>query len=291
MVVYCTGSRPYTEPLPPDPTDPHHHRTTVSLETGLSPARLAKVFPAEEPRTVAVIGDSHSAVLVLQNLFYLAAMSHTRLRIRWFTRTAKLKYAELDEDEGVVFNENTGLRGEAARFALAQLEGDMLERSDAGGFIKRYILPSAADAAAEREKVLVEGLQGVDFVFQAIGFMRNRLPDTRPGTVSPVGRPKVLQFNPLAGNFFPQTAGPGKAIGLFGAGIAFPEMELTAAGAPRQPAVGVWKFGDFLQRAVPKWVEATKTGRIQRQLELPARAKLSNKGKRRLDQIRGLPYR
>ncbi|KAL2263393.1 hypothetical protein VTK26DRAFT_7032 [Humicola hyalothermophila] len=288
MVVYCTGSRPHVEPLPRDPDDPDgSRRTTMSLETGLSPSRLRKVLPSAEPRTVAVIGDSHSAVLVLQNLFYLAAMSHTRLRIRWFTHTAHLRYAELDEAEGVVLNENTGLRGEAARFARAQLEGDTLLRSDAGAFITRYLLPPAP--AGEREAVLADGLRGVDFVFQAAGFTRNRLPDTRPDLVLPVGKPRVLEFNPLAGNFFPRALGPGRAIGLFGAGIAFPEMQLTPAGAPRQPAVAVWKFMDFLQRAVPRWVESTRTGRIERQLEVPW-ARRALRAEERLRRKRDLPY-
>lgn len=103
IVVYCIGSRPETESLPRSDTGAV---TRVSLETGLAPSRLAKIFPADEARTVAVIGGSHSAVLVLRNLFRLAAVSHHRLRIRWFTPSASFKYTTLTDD-GILHHEHT----------------------------------------------------------------------------------------------------------------------------------------------------------------------------------------
>jgi hypothetical protein len=267
IVVYCLGSRPETENLPPSDTG---RLTRLSLETGLAPSRLAKLLPSDEPRTIAVIGDSHSAVLILRNLFRLAVVSHQRLRIRWFTPTANLKYADFTDD-GVLLNENTGLKGEAARFARTQLEGDLLKRSDAGTFITRFILPTnnadRVQQAKDRDALYRANLDGVRYVFQAIGWTRNRLPLTRPGLAGPAGKAKKMMFNSVTGTFFPRSEGPETVIGLFGAGSAFPEMELTAKG--RQPAVGAWKFMQFLQKAVPRWVDAVKRGKINQQLEPP----------------------
>ncbi|SPQ19353.1 fda2512a-ebbe-4105-9c05-62a84ea4a32b [Thermothielavioides terrestris] len=264
MVVYCTGSHPITTELPLD-------IPRLSLETGLAPSRLAKLLPTDKPCTVAVIGDGHSAVLTLRNLFYLAAISHRHLRIRWFTRTANLRYAE-ETPEGVILNENTGLMGEAARFARAQLEGDKLETSDAGAFITRVILPTSAgnDESATQSpeelesEVLAQNLEGVDYVIQAIGFTRSRLPALVPRLSpyrDPLGKPKRMVFNALTGWFFPNFASRSNVIGLFGAGSAFPELEFTSEGW-RSPAVSMWKFMRFLQRMVPKWIEATKKGKF-----------------------------
>lgn len=217
-------------------------------------------MPEGQERTFAVIGDSHSAVLVLRNLFHLTATSNRRLQIRWFTRNANLVYAQPTED-GVVLNENTGLKGEAARFALTQLEGDMLKCSDAGTFIKRFILPENASA---QRGLLERQLEGVDYVFQAIGFRRNRIPRTLPGLSqfdeATSKLEKKIRFNPHWCNFHPRDESERTTIGLFGAGIAFPEVELTSSGA-YQPAVGIWKFMKFLQTAVPHWVESVRTGR------------------------------
>lgn len=84
MVVFCTGARP----IVPEPSLPV---PILGLESSLSLTRLAKILPKDH-RTVAVIGNGHSAVLVLRNLFRLAATTHRRLRIRWFTRSEHFKY-------------------------------------------------------------------------------------------------------------------------------------------------------------------------------------------------------
>lgn len=295
LVVYCTGTRPLDQPLPV-PT------SRLPPETGLSPTRLAKLLPADERRTVAVIGDGHVAVLTLRNLFRLAAVSHRRLRIKWLTRSVHLKYAAEDEEgSGVVRNEFDGLMGEAAWFARNQLDGERLEEGGVGRFVERVVLPSSFSSSAsasssssegagggvaggahqgggskkesrakqrdkEREaaeaEVLRKELEGVDYVFQCIGFTRARLPEVRPGLGvygGPLGKPKKLVFNALTGSFFPNWGMRDQVIGLFGAGSAFPESVFTSEGW-RKPAVGVWRFMSFLQRMVPRWVDATERG-------------------------------
>ncbi|KAL2129232.1 hypothetical protein VTI74DRAFT_8061 [Chaetomium olivicolor] len=413
MVIYCTGTRPQVTALPAPVS-------RISLETALSPSRLGRLLPRGEERTVAVLGDGFSAVLALRNLFRLAVISHRKLRIRWFTRTANLRYAEQTAD-GVILNEHNGLMGEAARFARTQLEGERLELGDARAYIRRVVFPKVGEAeqkgeetgregkekveetrggeqvvrievkgedkqsargaegtegveatggqeikdegvkgkngkglalqgvegaegakrieqyeeieqgeeferiegpegidgaeepdgvegdeepkrpgevdGAETEKVkgpvgeevkettwakrkrlakeelerdllewevLRKELKDVDYFVQATGFVRGRLPDVRPGfgpREGPLGKPKKLIFNPLTGAFFPSFGSRNDALGLFGAGSAFPESVFTSEGW-RHPAVSVFKFMWFLKRMVPEWVDATSRGRF-----------------------------
>ncbi|KAH0135786.1 hypothetical protein KCU86_g25381, partial [Aureobasidium melanogenum] len=87
-MILCTGSSPTNQQLPVEVAD----LSALDLDHALSPTLLAKAIP-NEPTTVAVIGASHSAVLVLINLYNLASTTHPDLRIKWFTRHP-LRYAE-----------------------------------------------------------------------------------------------------------------------------------------------------------------------------------------------------
>ncbi|KAK4127157.1 hypothetical protein N657DRAFT_641104 [Parathielavia appendiculata] len=283
IVVYCTGTHPKVTALPL-PID------RLTVETALAPSRLKLLLPRDEHRRVAVFGSGHTAVLVLRNLFRLAAISHRKLRIRWFTRSENLVYAEpdpyydLDEDlasavkgEGVewgadmrVKNESGGLAGEAAWFARTQLEGERLKGSDAGQFIERIVLPQVEEGLSEQEReakeheFMLQGghLERVDHVVQCIGWERARLPELRPGLGpwrGPIGKPKKLIFNALTGSFFPSGGKRNEVVGLYGAGSAFPELVPTTKGW-REPAVGIWKFMKFVNKMVPRWVQATKKG-------------------------------
>jgi hypothetical protein len=218
-------------------------------------------------------------VLALRNLFRLAAVSHRQLRIRWFTRSANLTYATFRDDDGALLHENDGLMGEAARFAKTMLEGERLATSGAGAYITRFVLPAVGEGEGndgtkmtEKEREIMEGdamrpdLEGVDYVVQCIGFERARLPEVRPGLgalAGPVGKPKRLVFNGLTGSLFPSSGSRNEVVGLFGAGSAFPELELAVEGW-RQPAVGVWKFMRFVTKMAPRWVAATKVGQFTR---------------------------
>ncbi len=211
--------------------------------------------------------------------------------MKWLTRRAELRYAA-DGGGGVVLNELDGLTGETAGFAWEMLEGERLESSAAGKFIKRVVLPSVegldmgpearsggpgwgrnprgggrtgekerAREVLERE-VLERELEGVEYVVQCIGFGRGALPEVRPGLGAlegPLGKPKRILFNGVNGSFFPNGGRREQVIGLFGAGSAFPELVFTTQGW-RQPAVSVLRFMGFLKRMVPGWVEATKKG-------------------------------
>lgn len=110
----------------------HLKMNAIHLDTALAPSKLQTLFDPSSPATVAVIGASHSAILVLRNLYKIANTSHPNLRIKWFTRN-KLRYAV--KMDGWILRDNTGLKGEAAEWARQNLEED-------GVFEKSPVTPS-----------------------------------------------------------------------------------------------------------------------------------------------------
>ena len=238
-LILCTGAAPTGIPL----SVPGLQLTQIHLETMFQPTQLVKIIPPSTPTTIAVIGASHSAILVLLNLFHLAQRSHPHLRVRWFTRNA-LKYA-LYED-GKIYYDNTGLKGLAADFAREQLEDDKLPTSPAGKFITKI------DCSRDEKAAYKQHLPECTHVVHAVGFTTNPLPKlTRNGKA--LGTPT---YDHLNGGF---ADAQGKSIpGLFGAGIAFPEKVTDPAGHP-ELSVGLWKFMTYLKRVVPTWMGEAET--------------------------------
>jgi hypothetical protein len=125
---------------------------------------------------------------------------------------------------------------------------------------------SEMERAVREGEAIKKDLEGVDYVVQDAGFRRTRLPEVRPGLGvlgGPVGKAKNLVFNASTGSFYPNGASRDKVLGLFGAGSAFPEGQRSVE-ASGQLGVGVWNFMQSLQRLVPRWVLATKKGRLPR---------------------------
>jgi hypothetical protein len=118
--------------------------------------------------TVGVIGASHSAILVLRNLYILASTSHPSLRIKWFTRHP-LRYAE--EMDGWIRRDNTGLKGAVATWAKDNLEEDKLPTSDVHNYLEKIF-----STAEQQEEVYADHIPTCDFVVQAIGFTKNPVP-------------------------------------------------------------------------------------------------------------------
>jgi len=279
-IAFCTGCHPRTENLRLKSS------SRIPLETALSKNGLIQALRrVNKPPTVAVVGDGHCAVYVLKNLFELVTSTHPGLRVRWITRTPHLKYVE--KRDGITYNKNTGLKGEIASFARSQLEGDVLRTSEAGKFIERIIVPVSrhAQMAAELTRpdngylvddgvvplveedrmkpVYQKELHGVDFVIQAIGFVRNKLPELRLpveaglNNVPYVSNPKHLMFDSVTGTIFygeRDSREKSAPIGLYGAGSAFPELERTSPGLPREPAVSMAKFMKYLECNAPEWI-------------------------------------
>lgn len=242
-LIMCTGSSPNNSPLPV--TIPSLHN--LDLDCALSPTLLETTLSPLGPTSVAVVGASHSAILVLRNLYNLARTSKPDLRITWFTRH-KLRYAE--QRDGWILRDNTGLKGEAAEWARNNLEPDTMPNSD----VSKYINKVAYEAGAEKE-TYEQHLQGVDFYVQAIGYSRDPIPTLRTSE----GRAIEPVFDHENGHF--EYAGKGgdregklqKLPGLFGAGIAWPARVVDPEGNVEY-AVGFFKFMKHIKKVVGTWV-------------------------------------
>ena len=231
MLVLCTGSSPTTGPLPVSGFQ------EIGLDPALNPPHLAKLLPSHSPLLVGVIGASHSAILVLQNLYNLASSTHPKLRIRWFTRHP-LRYAE--EREGWIFADNTGLKGDVAVWAKENLEEDKLPSSPVSEYLEKISTP-----VGKEEDHYKLHLPDCTHVVQAIGFKQNELP-----VLEKDGRKLEAKYDYRTGGFEDGKGGRVKA--LYAAGIAWPERVVDPEGNTEY-AVGLWKFMTYLTRVVKDW--------------------------------------
>ncbi|KAE8453418.1 hypothetical protein EG329_010279 [Mollisiaceae sp. DMI_Dod_QoI] len=231
MLVLCTGSSPTTGPLPVT------HLQEIGLDPALNPPLLSKIIPQDTRVTIGVIGASHSAILVLRNLYYLASSTHPLLRIKWFTRHP-LRYAE--ERGDWIYRDNTGLKGDVAVWAQENLEEDRLPTSDVSKYLEK--VSTTRDTEQEDYK---EHLKDCTHVVQAIGFHANEIP-----VLDREGEKLEIKYNNETGGFEDKD---GKQVkGLYAAGIAFPERVVDPEGNVEH-AVGLAKFMNFLKRVVPTW--------------------------------------
>ncbi|KAH6983294.1 pyridine nucleotide-disulfide oxidoreductase-domain-containing protein [Ilyonectria sp. MPI-CAGE-AT-0026] len=254
-LVLCTGSSPIENPLPIIEKLPGTLEM-VHLDIGLTPSELAKTINSDA--TVAVVGASHSAILVLMNLYNMAASSHPQLRIKWFTRHKDLSYAEYMD--GWILRDNTGLKGQAAQWARENLEGDAFATSPVSKVMTKLWTPRG-----EEDQIYRAQLPSCTHIIQAIGYKRDALPDLAVAeSVDAKPEPLAIQHDDLTGRFFSKSPtgsssnGRQHIPGLFGAGIAFPERVIDPLGNVEH-AVGFWKFMRFLRKSVPQWVDPSKT--------------------------------
>lgn len=238
-LVFCTGSSPNNDPLPVDVPGIH----ALDLDTALSPIRLSAAVNNDGLSSIAVIGASHSAVIVLMNLYHLATTTRPDLRVKWLTRHP-LRYAQ--QMDGWILRDNTGLKGEAATWAKNNLEADVFEKSDVSKYMSRIEYP-----AGEEETVFKQHLLGCERYIKAIGYSRNRLPVIKTTT----GEAVTPYFDHERGSFNYKRNGSDDSIklpGLYGAGIAFPER-VTDPHGNVELAVGFFKFMKFVKRVSPEW--------------------------------------
>lgn len=188
---------------------------------------------------------------------------------------------QLGDRPRMMLNELDGLQGLAAGWARQELEGESLATSKAGGIIERLILPKPPPPAnpqsqrqqrlweEQREELegrfILEHAASAWRIFHCVGFEPARLPEIRPALAplertAPGGR-QQLAVNDRTGSFYPAGGDPAVAIGLFGAGAAFPESVAVPDG-PRKPAVSMLAFGQFVKRMAPLWVEAARAGQM-----------------------------
>lgn len=183
----------------------------IPLEVALDPARLEQL--ALDGATVAVFGSSHSSMIALPNLL----ATPVRKVINFYR--SPLRYAVYLED-WILFDD-TGLKGEAARWARENIDGTYPERLD------RCWVDSPGFG---------ERLRECSHVVYTVGFQRRGLPAT------PQWGP--LDYDPRTGILAP---------GLFGVGIAFPEYRVNPLGSGEY-RVGLHKFMQRLDDALPLWL-------------------------------------
>jgi hypothetical protein len=201
-------------------------------------------------KTVAVVGASHSAILVLLNLYNLAKTTHPDLKIKWFTRSP-LRYAV--PKDGWILRDNTGLKGKAADWAKENLEDDKLASSDVGQYITQHKTEKGLE-----DEIYKKELPGCTHIVQAIGYQRDATTsievDGKPFPLSPKAD---VGYNSSTGQFVDSDGKP--VQGLYGAGIAFPERVVDPEGNVEY-AVGFWKFMRYLKKVVPDWTTQPKEG-------------------------------
>ncbi len=230
LLVLCTGASPTSGPLPVSIPE-------IGLDPALKPSYLTTILPTDSKQTIAVIGASHSAILVLRNLYNLASSTHPLLRIKWFTRHP-LRYAE--ERDGWIFRDNTGLKGDVAVWARENLEEDRLPKSPVSEFLTKV-----STSREREEEDYRRELPGCDRVVQAIGYRPVEIP-----VLEKEGKKMEVKYDHETGQF---RDGGGEVVkGLYGAGIAWPERVVDPEGNV-EFAVGLWKFMRYLKRVVPKW--------------------------------------
>lgn len=184
-------------------------------EVSLESALNKKLLPhyCSAEDTIAVFGSSHSAIIVLENLLNLPIK-----KVINFYRTP-LRYAVYKE-EGILFD-NTGLKGKAADWAKRNIDDllhEKLQREYSSSENIKKHLPQCnkviyATGFIRRDSILIEGLTDIPH-------------NTQTGEITP---------------------------GLFGLGIAFPEVKTDVFGNT-EAQVGLWKFMDYLNRVLPSWL-------------------------------------
>ena len=242
-LILCNGSSPNNDPLPVYIPNIQ----VLDLDAALSPTRLSATISPLGPMTIAVIGASHSAVLVLMNLYALAASAKPDLRVRWLTRHP-LRYAEFMD--GWILRDNTGLKGEAADFARQNIEPEVFAQSNVSKYISRIHYETG-----DEEGTFEENLPGCNFYVQAIGYSPNPIPTLRTNR----GKEITPYFDHEKGSFTYVKESDGGEIGdlarlpgLYGAGIAWPERVVDPHGNV-ELAVGFKKFMNFVKKVSPSW--------------------------------------
>lgn len=179
-VVLATGSRPKTLD--------YNCKQTIPLDIALSKTALAQEVTAED--TVAVVGSSHSAILLLK---FLSELSVKRI-INFYKKP--LLYA-IDMGTWILHNAN-GLKGETAQWAK-----EVLEKNPPANLVRIHNNQATRDA----------WLPLCNKIIYAVGYERNDLPT--------VNGASTVTYDDHSGIIAPR---------LFGIGIAFPEGYIDPLG-------------------------------------------------------------
>ncbi len=166
--------------------------------------------------TIAVFGSSHSAIIIIRHLVELGIK-----KIYNFYRSP-CRYA-IDMGTWILFD-NTGLKGQTATWARTHIDGTLPEN------LLRFTV---------NDHRIARYLPDCDQVIYAVGF------EKRDHIV--IGDSEENAHNPHVGIIAP---------GLFGLGIAYPELKADPFGN-MESQVGLWKFMVYLNKVMPLWLKYT----------------------------------
>ena len=185
-------------------------RREIPLDIALNPEKLAA--QPLDGAVVAVFGSSHSSMIALPNL-----LDRPVAKVINFYRSP-LRYA-LPMDGWTLFDD-TGLKGQAARWARENIDG---------------VLPRRLERVHTGSAEFSSRLDECDHVVHTVGFERRRKPSTPQWG--------ALEHNPTNGVLAP---------GLFGLGVAYPNCAADPLGGT-QFRVGLQKFMSHLSAVLPIW--------------------------------------
>jgi hypothetical protein len=240
-VIFSTGAHPHT--MAKEESLQLKFGKTISgkqfpeeihLDEALNPSALKKKITSED--RVAVIGASHSAILVLKNL---TELSMPPKEIKNFHRR-DLIYAIYYDDW--ILHDNTGLKGMAAVWAKEVLEAGKIS------YLNRIKLGKNPD------EVYSTHLGTCTKIIYAIGYHRNALPKIFVENEEEIEDATIV-YNDLNGQLL-QTKDRETVRtlhGLFGYGIGFPE-KVTDREGNEEYAVGLLKFMKYHNKVIPNVV-------------------------------------
>jgi cation diffusion facilitator CzcD-associated flavoprotein CzcO len=204
-VVLATGSEPKTLN--------QYDLETISLDVALNPDKLIETLQKNE--SIAVFGASHSAVLVIKNLLERGCEVVNIYK-------HPVRYAIPQKD--YILYDNTGLKGSAAEWAKAHLNGQIVP-----GLTRCHL---GSDQASESFSHCKKAVYAIGFDQRSISS-----PDVN-----------FNDYDPYTGIIAPR---------LFGLGVAFPEV-VTSPFGHQEENVGLAKFVKYLDKVLPLWLDYTR---------------------------------
>jgi len=230
-VAFCTGSVARNLDL----HKKYPNVKCIDLQDTFSPTKLSNLVGSED--TVAVLGTSHSGVLVLRNLCSILPDDHG-IKVKAVKCVSKKPLLYAEYMEGWIKNDNTGLKLTAADWARQHYDGE------AG----HPLLQKITLGKTEEDTYKVVFPECTKIVY-AVGYDRVKLP-----TITLNGEEcQNISYNGKNGQI---TSNNNPVQGLYGFGIAFPELKKYPNGA-EEWAVGMWKFMDYGQRVIPSWTKTS----------------------------------
>ncbi|KAJ5817014.1 hypothetical protein N7447_009247 [Penicillium robsamsonii] len=231
-VFLCTGSHPKSaslhHPINPD-------LIVLDVDECMRRSKLPSLLPEDSKSVVGVVGNSHSGILCCWNLYEISKSNKRDLKVFNFCRRP-ITYAKYTND-GIVFD-NSGLKGKTAEWAKNVMEKNL-----------DHTRLEEIDLSKDEDSVYREYLPKCTHIVYAIGYERSSLPKIY---VNGQRKEMEVEFDMYSSGFHFRDGG-GRAFGLYGNGIAFPQL-VTDPEGHIEKAVGVAKFFSFAERVKENWL-------------------------------------